>query len=224
MSIKIPEELLRPSNLLSPLHQTKLCSGWSDVTSNQWNSRAVCWCSKEAFSYNYHPATPSTPSSVVVWSPGQAYLPSDKIKRVSLCSPQYKLHKRYQWYIIVITTYQAHPSRVPSCSSATEVSAVQAKLLQHCKCFKSKSRIQVYVHAQVHIQSPSSECHVYHGHHQITQSLLYQNCPHNNHSHSCQWRTTTSIMLYTPRRAEEPLSRQEHFKMSTLVKTWTQDN
>jgi hypothetical protein len=70
------EEQLPPSSPPSPTTSDSLATGWG-VTSDQWNRTTSCWCSgKEICDCGYRPDTPPTPPSVVLWAPGQAYLPS----------------------------------------------------------------------------------------------------------------------------------------------------
>ena len=66
------EEALPPS---SPPSTSDSVSGWGD-TPNIWASTGVCWCNKEVCDCGYRPDTPPTPPSVVLWAPGQNYLPS----------------------------------------------------------------------------------------------------------------------------------------------------
>ena len=68
--VQVPS--LPPSS--PPTPSTSSVSGWGD-TSNQWNSRVPCWCKKEVCDCGYRPDTPPTPPSVVLWAPGQNYLP-----------------------------------------------------------------------------------------------------------------------------------------------------
>ena len=57
-----------------PAPDTDTDSGWGEPA-NQWISNGVCWCSKEVCTCGYRPNTPPTPPSVVLWAPGQDFLP-----------------------------------------------------------------------------------------------------------------------------------------------------
>ncbi len=72
---EVSEEALPLSSPPSPT-PTNPADGWGDDTSPQWGSRTVCWCSKEVCDCRYRPNTPPTPPSIVLWAPGQMYLPS----------------------------------------------------------------------------------------------------------------------------------------------------
>ena len=52
---------------------TESVDGWGEP--NLWNGPRRCWCAKEVCDCGYRPDTPPTPPSVVLWAPGNAYLP-----------------------------------------------------------------------------------------------------------------------------------------------------
>ena len=69
-NIPIPLSPLPPS---SPPSNSSL-DGWGDP--NPFWGPSSCWCNKEVCDCGYRrPDTPPTPPSVVLWSPGQKYLP-----------------------------------------------------------------------------------------------------------------------------------------------------
>ena len=65
-------ENLPPSSPPSP--STSEVSGWNN-SNNQWPVYHCCWCTKEVCDCGFCPDTPPTPPSVVLWSPGNNYLP-----------------------------------------------------------------------------------------------------------------------------------------------------
>ena len=65
-------EDLPPSSPPSP--SVSEVSGWNN-SNNQWPVYCRCWCTKEVCDCGFRPDTPPTPPSVVLWTPGNNYLP-----------------------------------------------------------------------------------------------------------------------------------------------------
>ena len=65
-------ETLPPSS--QPLSTTLVSS--NSGAASQWGMGDTCWCNKEVCDCGFRPNTPPTPPSVVLWVPGQSYLPT----------------------------------------------------------------------------------------------------------------------------------------------------
>ena len=75
-SLPVQEQLLEESLPPSTAPYTPRSDvGWESTS--QWGFLpSVCWCNKEVCDCGYRPDTPPTPPSVVLWAPGQTYLPA----------------------------------------------------------------------------------------------------------------------------------------------------
>ncbi len=75
-TLQVEEQLLEESLPPSTAPYTPRSDvGWESTS--QWgNVPSVCWCNKEVCDCGYRPDTPPTPPSVVLWAPGQTYLPA----------------------------------------------------------------------------------------------------------------------------------------------------